>query len=66
MDPTREEEESSDTRITFGISRWNDQYMLNSCQKKGEATFTSEEVEKMMDLIPKKFDEVSKKLKNFL
>jgi len=66
LDPTREEEEACESRVTFGISKWNSQYMLNSCQKKGEAPFTSEEIEKIMEIITKKFDEVSKKLKNFL
>lgn len=66
LDPTREEEEACDSRITFGISKWNDQYMLNSCQKKGKETLTQEEVSEMMKLIPKKFDELNKKLKKFL
>lgn len=66
LDPTREEEEACDTRITFGISKWNGQYMLNSCQKKGEQTLNAKETEEIMDIITDKFDEVSKKLKNFL
>lgn len=66
LDPTREEEEACDTRVTFGISKWNGQYMLNSCQKKGEQTLNAAEIEKIMEIIPKTFDEVSKKLKNFL
>lgn len=66
LDPTREEEEACDTRITFGISQWNGQMMLNSCQKKGEQPLTQAEVEKIMEIIPVKFEEVSKKLKKFL
>ena len=66
LDPTREEEEACDVRVTFGISHWNGQYMLNSCQKKGPAIFTSEDIIKISEIIPKKFDELSKKLKNFL
>lgn len=66
LDPTREEEEACDTRITFGISKGDGEYMVNSCQKKGEMSFTKEEVEKMMEILPKKFDEINKKLKNFL
>jgi exosome complex component RRP42 len=63
LDPTREEEEATDTRITFGISSWNGQHMLNSCQKAGKATLSQEEIEKIMDLITEKFKEVSQKLK---
>jgi len=66
MDPTREEEEASDTRITFGLSLWDKQHMCNSCQKKGETTLSQEDIEKMMDLLPKKFDELSAKLKTFM
>lgn len=66
LDPTREEEEACDTRITFGISKWNGQYMLSSCQKKGETTLSGEEIKEMMKIIDKKFDELNKKLKNFL
>jgi len=66
LDPTREEEEACDSRITFGVSMWNKQCMCNSCQKIGETMFTQEEVDKMMDILPGKLDEVSKKLKSFL
>jgi len=66
LDPTREEEEACETRITFGISDWNGQKMLNSCQKKGELPLKREDVEKIMEIIPKKFEEVNKKLKKFL
>lgn len=66
LDPTREEEEASDTRVSFGISKWNGQYMLNSCQKKGDAPLTSTEIDEIMKIIPGKFDELDKKLKTFL
>ena len=65
MDPTREEQEACDSRTTFGISFWNGQHFLNSCQKRGEAPLSSSDVEKIMEIIPKKFDETSAKLKNF-
>lgn len=66
LDPTREEEEACDTRITFGISTWNKQLMLNSCQKQGSSPLSSEDVEKIMEIIPNKFEEFNKKLKKFL
>lgn len=66
LDPTREEEEACDTRVTFGISEWNGQLMLNSCQKKGESTLNQADIEQMMEIIPKKFEELNKKLKKFL
>jgi exosome complex component RRP42 len=66
LDPTREEEEACESRITFGISKWNNQYMLNSCQKKGKAPLTTKEIQEIMKIIPKKLDELNKKLKKFL
>lgn len=66
LDPTREEQEACDTRTTFTISKWEGQYMVNSCQKKDEPTLTNEEISKMMDILPGKYDEISKKLKTYL
>ncbi len=65
LDPTREEEESCEVRITFGASLWNKQYMINSCQKSGETPLSEDEIEKIMSIIPKKFDELNEKLKKF-
>jgi len=66
LDPTREEAESCDTKITWGISKWNKQYMLNSCQKGLETPITIEEIEKMIEILPKKYEERIKKLDKFL
>jgi len=66
LDPTREEEEACDLRITFGISKWKGQFMLNSCQKRGEAALTSEDISKMMEILPQKFDELDKQVQQFL
>jgi len=63
LDPTREEEEACDTRITFGLSKWNGQLMVNSCQKKGEGTLSQEDITKIMEILPKKFEELNNKLK---
>lgn len=66
LDPTREEEECADARITFGVSKWNGKYMSNSCQKAGEALVSQNEIETMMSLLPKKLDDINEKLKSFL
>ena len=66
FDPTREEEEACEARITFGISMMKEDYMIHSCQKNGETPLTKAEIDKMMDVIPKKFDELYEKLKKFL
>lgn len=65
LDPTREEEEACEARIAWGVSKWEGQYMINSCQKGEELALTRKDIDQMMDVIPKKFDEVSEKLKKF-
>lgn len=66
LDPTLEEEEASEARITFGISKWNKQHMINSCQKAGKLPLSQEEISKIMTILPQKFEELSEKLKKFL
>ncbi len=66
LDPTREEEEACEVRITLGISKWNGKYMLNSCQKTGETPFSQTELENIMQILPKKFEELNETLKKFL
>ncbi len=66
LDPTREEEEACDVRITWGISKWKGQYMINSCQKSGGVPFNEKEIFEIMNVIQKKYEQVSEKLKKFL
>jgi exosome complex component RRP42 len=65
LDPTREEEEAAETRITFGVSKWNKQHMISSCQKAGIAPVSKSEIDLMMKLLPKKFDELNERLKKY-
>ena len=65
-DPTREEEESCETKVTYGLSKWEGQHMINSCQKNGVTPFTAEEIGKIMDAISDKYDEVIEKIKKYL
>lgn len=65
LDPTREEEEAYEARITFGISKTKKGYRINSCQKRGESPITKEEILEMMKILPGKYDELSEKLKKF-
>ncbi|MEM4271685.1 MAG: exosome complex protein Rrp42 [Candidatus Pacearchaeota archaeon] len=66
LDPTREEEEACEVRITFGLSMHEKEHMIHSCQKTGKVTFTKAEIDKIMDILPKKYDELSEKIKNYL
>ena len=65
MDPTREEEESADVRINFGVSKWGGKYMINSCQKSGKYPLTRADMEMMMKILPQKYDELNERLKSF-
>lgn len=66
LDPTREEEEACDARITYGISKVGKEYMINSCQKNGEIILTTEEINHMMKAIPEKYDSIMGKLKKYI
>jgi len=66
LDPTREEEESSEAKISWGMSKLKGEHVLNSCQKGFEIPLTSEEIQGMMKILPKKYDEVLKPLKKYL
>jgi len=66
LDPNREEEEAAEVRITFGMSDWNKKQKIHSCQKTGKAPFSQKEIETMMILLSKKYDELNEKLKKFL
>jgi len=62
IDPTREEEDSTDGRITMEVSKPDKDEMINAMQKGGNATFTIEEVETMVEESKKMF----KKLKTLV
>ncbi|MDP4039267.1 MAG: exosome complex protein Rrp42 [Candidatus Pacearchaeota archaeon] len=66
LNPTREEEEACDSKITWGISMWNGEHMLHSCQKGQEIPFNKEEILKIMEIIPEKYDETIKKVMKFI
>jgi len=64
VDPTREEEDSAEARLTMEISKPESQKteMINAMQKGGEAPLAVEEIEKMVDEATKIF----KKLKTLV
>lgn len=66
LQPTREEEEACEAKITFGASVWNGTLMINSCQKGWETPFTQEEIVKMMDVLPEAYETFNKKLNKHL
>lgn len=68
LDPTREEEESCDMRIIWGISKWDGQYMINACQKSGKKSvpISQDEIEKQVSLLADTYEGLIKKLKKYL
>lgn len=49
IDPTREEEDSSEGRITVEVSKPDKDEMINALQKGGEAVFSLEELAKLFE-----------------
>lgn len=49
LDPTREEEDVSDGRLTFEFSKGTKEEMITAMQKGGEALFSAEEIEVMIE-----------------
>ena len=66
LDPTREEEEAMDAKVTFGVSKWKGKHMIHSCQKGRETPFSQKEIESMMEILPETYDGLIERLKKFL
>lgn len=49
VDPTREEEDVAEGRLTFEMSKPDKEEMINAMQKGGEAVFSVEEIEYMIE-----------------
>lgn len=62
IDPTKEEEDLSETRLTVGSSRGS----ISSMQKGEAQTLTSEEFGKMLDIVDKVWKDVFKKIEKHL
>jgi len=62
IDPTREEEDTTDGRITMELSKPGKEEMITAMQKGGEATFSQEEIMTMAEEATKIF----KKLKTLI
>ncbi|PIN89619.1 RNA-binding protein [Candidatus Pacearchaeota archaeon CG10_big_fil_rev_8_21_14_0_10_34_76] len=66
LHPTREEEEACEAKVTFGVSYWKGQYMVNSCQKGMKVPFTRDELETISKMLPEKHEEIVKTLRTKL
>ena len=62
VDPTREEEDGSETRLTVGMSDG----IIHSMQKGNSATFTDKEIEEAVEIAEKVWKEVFKKVDKFI
>jgi exosome complex component RRP42 len=49
IDPTREEEDTTEGRLTIEVSKQGKEEMINAMQKGGNATFTQEELDTMLE-----------------
>jgi len=62
VDPTREEEDISETRVTMGSSNG----VISSMQKGGSKSLRVEEISEILDLIEKTERDIFKKIEKFL
>jgi exosome complex component RRP42 len=59
VDPTREEEDTTEARLTIEISKPGKEEMINAMQKGGEVPISAEEIEIMIDEARKMFKKLS-------
>jgi len=62
VDPTREEEDVSEARVTIGSSHGS----ISSMQKGNSATFTIEEMNKVLDMLEPTWNELFKKVEKHI
>ena len=63
VDPVKEEEDSSNARLSVALSENNKEILINALQKGGEEPFSEEEVGRILDLAVEKFKELKKAIK---
>lgn len=66
LDPIREEEDASDTRLTVCFSYLGKKKVINAIQKGGEGAFDTEDVYKILDLASKEYDILYEKILKML
>jgi len=66
LDPTREEEDSSEARLSLALSRTNNKLYINAAQKGGEEAFTEEELNEMLDNAEKCYEKLEKEFKKHM
>jgi len=62
VDPVKEEEDSSDARISVALTNNGKEILINALQKGKEETFSEEEIEKIMGSAVEKFKELENKV----
>lgn len=62
IDPNREEEDTSEARVTFSISKPNKDYIINSMQKGNTDSVSCDELVKMSEFAEKVYEDLFPKL----
>jgi exosome complex component RRP42 len=62
LDPTREEEDATDTRLTISVSCPKKDKIISAMQKGGITPITTDEINKMVEQTEKTYDELFPKL----
>ena len=62
LDPTSEEEEASEARLSLCLTKKGKEIFINAMQKGGEKPFKAEEIEKIMETAVEKYKELEAEL----
>jgi len=62
LDPCREEEDASETRVSMGIGLGKDGFMINSMQKGNYGTISIEELERILELAGSQAKDIKSKI----
>tara|TARA_Y100000310_G_C20577354_1_gene761113 strand:+ start:493 stop:1311 length:819 start_codon:yes stop_codon:yes gene_type:complete len=66
MDPTRTEEDTTDARVTFSISKPKKDYIINSMQKGEMDSITCDELEEMAEKAGKVYEDIFPKIEKVI
>lgn len=62
LDPSKEEEEASEARLSIALSCEKKDVMINAVQKGNEKTFNEKEILEIIDLAEKKYKDISQEI----
>ncbi|MEM3405802.1 MAG: exosome complex protein Rrp42 [Candidatus Pacearchaeota archaeon] len=62
IDPTLEEEDASNLRLSIAVTKEKKEFKINAIQKGGEGTLTEKDLDNIFNLVKEKAEEILKKI----